>query len=199
MISRESQKAIVLKIELATILDDMYFTEEMVVNIGKVIVISKPVEYMKDFYTIEGDDNYNAYHISWLYFINQQPKLSSEVEEAIVDNLLNELEDTGSIKDLISKLLLIKKAFSDKDEYIKELQRESDLTLHTLCNRKDGTVTLSSERYEQEERELINTHKKLKAIEEVCNKYDNGIIKIFSGFSKIKQIIGDNNEIQRKI
>ena len=70
-------KAIVLKVELDTYEQDMCFTDEMAKNIGTVVTISRKEKYLDDFYTIVGDDNYNAYHISWLYPIKDLEKLQA--------------------------------------------------------------------------------------------------------------------------
>lgn len=58
-------KVIVLNIEVDSDIQDMFFTEEMAKNIGSVVTISNKLNALDDFYTIENDDNYNAYHISW--------------------------------------------------------------------------------------------------------------------------------------
>jgi len=80
---KNGTKVIVMKVEIDTDEQEMFFTDEMAQNIGCVVTISKSVEYLDDFYTIEGDDNYNAYHISWLHIFNQAPVLDKDIEEAL--------------------------------------------------------------------------------------------------------------------
>ena len=77
-------KVIVMKTEIDTVVQEMFFTEEMALNIGVVVTVSKPVEYLDDFYTIEGDNNYNAYHISWLYLEQSlTPPTADEIVEIV--------------------------------------------------------------------------------------------------------------------
>ena len=94
--------------------------------------------------------------------------MNKKVEEAI-NEIYAELNDSAKWNERVS---IIKQHILNLEENNDELRIESNITLHTLINKKEGTITISSERYHEEELEIIKGYKlqsKLDKIEDVVN------------------------------
>ena len=94
--------------------------------------------------------------------------MNKKVEEAI-NEIYAELNDSAKWNERVS---IIKQHILNLEENNDELRIESNITLHTLINKKEGTITVSSERYHEKELEIIKGYKlqsKLDKIEDVVN------------------------------
>ena len=114
--------------------------------------------------------------------------MNKEIEQAI-NEMYAELNDSAKWNERVS---IIKQHILNLEENNDELRIESDITLHTLINKKEGTITISSERYHEEELEIIKGYKlqsKLDEIRDLRNGLVDGTISDTEFFHKLNRII----------